>query len=611
MKFCVPALPTFKLKPFALGRFPSALMLCAGLMGLQGCASSSQFIQAAPSIPMDEVSKEKAMDEILKEDEVKHNVIADHLLTAEQMFLLLRAEMQLKRGLGKEAFDTYYQLADETREPELARRAFAVAMATYQPENIAQAASLWRSIEPDEPVVWRASFVLSLRSGDVDSALQQWQTYADLSVDPLDKDILTAAQRLGSAMIGNVDASTEFMQRIAERYPDQWSSQLGLGTVLMARQELPKALEAFQKALTFDGLEQKGSIYDLIAKLYLQMEKYQEGVAQFSQYVDEDPENISLQEKLARLEVQAGMVQQAEQRYQSIIDKNPQQHSARFALALLKLENNQNQQAKALLETLLQVPAYQDIATYYMGYVLQNMQQLDEALEYFQKVYSPAYLTDSLLHQAEIYFTQGDLAKAFEALDSVDTSNVASLKKVLLAKAIFYRYEKQYSQAVDVLQELLEVEPDNQRALLEQGNLYFQLERYDSYVANMQRLLELDADNVDALNGLGYYYAENHIQLDEAKKLITRALELDPDNYFILDSMGWVHYQLKEYAEAVDFLRKAFAVNEDEVVMEHLIRAYWMAGMRSDAEALWQRYREEQQLNQEFTTLQEWIEKVE
>ncbi|MBN2647995.1 MAG: tetratricopeptide repeat protein [Thiotrichales bacterium] len=604
MKFLSLALPHHRFRLNAPSRLTASLMLALGVLSMQGCASTLDLSQATVTAA---APHSIANDSAVVAPTPKRNMIADHRLTAEQMFLVLQAELQIKRGQGQQAFDLYYQLADETREAELARRAFSVAMSTFDTQSIAQAAALWRSVEPKEPAVWRASFVMSLRNGDVKAAIKQWQTYAELSDEGLQQDILAAAQRLNSPMIDRVDAAVDFMQRLVKLYPDQWSAYLGLGMMQMRQAQFENALASFNRVLAFEGFEQKEEVYDLIAKLYLQTGDFEQGIAQLQRYVEQDPQNIFLQERLARLEVQAGFAQQAQQRYAAIVDRNPQQHSARFALALLQLEANQNQEAIALLQPLLEVPAYRDVTYYYLGYAEQNLQRLDAALDYYQQVAGTNYRTDALLRSAEIYYSQGQLERALSLLDEVDISNAESLQKVFLARAIFYRFEREYGKAVEVLQELLALNPDNQKALLEQANLYYQLEKFEQYVANMQRLLELDGDNVDALNGLGYFYAERNIQLEDAKRLIERALQLEPNNFFILDSMGWLYFQMEDYPRALDFLQRAYAIEEDRVVIEHLIRVYWALGRKAEAESFWQTYRQgDEELGADLT-LEDWI----
>ena len=95
-------------------------------------------------------------------------------------------------------------------------------------------------------------------------------------------------------------------------------------------------------------------------------------------------------------------------------------------------------------------------------------------------------------------------------------------------------------------------------------------------IEQMREILGIDPDHADALNYIGYTYAEQGINLDEAQKMIERAIELKPDNGYIIDSLGWVYYQKGQYDDALNYLNKAFAlIPTDPTVAEHLGDAYF------------------------------------
>jgi tetratricopeptide (TPR) repeat protein len=74
-----------------------------------------------------------------------------------------------------------------------------------------------------------------------------------------------------------------------------------------------------------------------------------------------------------------------------------------------------------------------------------------------------------------------------------------------------------------------------------------------------------------ALNYLGYMWAEQGANLEEAQSLVERAVSLDPGNGAYADSLGWVYYQRGEYEKALEHLRRAADVlPSDGTVQEHL-----------------------------------------
>ena len=91
------------------------------------------------------------------------------------------------------------------------------------------------------------------------------------------------------------------------------------------------------------------------------------------------------------------------------------------------------------------------------------------------------------------------------------------------------------------------------------------------------------------LNYLGYWWADDGRNLDEAIKLIEQAVRLRPRSGYFVDSLGWVHYKLGNYDLAVAFLEQATILEPmDAVITGHLGDAYWEIGRHAEARFKWQ-----------------------
>jgi Flp pilus assembly protein TadD len=100
----------------------------------------------------------------------------------------------------------------------------------------------------------------------------------------------------------------------------------------------------------------------------------------------------------------------------------------------------------------------------------------------------------------------------------------------------------------------------------------------------MKKAIELNPKNAQALNYLGYTYAEEGKNLDEAESLVKRALDLEPQDGFFIDSLGWVYYQKGEYRQAIEQLERAVNLTgNDPTITEHLGDAYRKIGKLREA----------------------------
>ena len=111
--------------------------------------------------------------------------------------------------------------------------------------------------------------------------------------------------------------------------------------------------------------------------------------------------------------------------------------------------------------------------------------------------------------------------------------------------------------------------------------------------ADLLKALELYPDHPLVLNYLGYTWADQGVNLDEAFAMIERAVEQRPRDGYIVDSLGWAYYRLGDYESAVRYLERAVELRPDDpVINDHLGDAYWMVGRRLEAKFQWSHARD-------------------
>ncbi len=122
-------------------------------------------------------------------------------------------------------------------------------------------------------------------------------------------------------------------------------------------------------------------------------------------------------------------------------------------------------------------------------------------------------------------------------------------------------------------------------------NLGVTLERLDQTRAAEKHLklaLEMNPDDAFALNYLGYWWADQGHNLEEAITLIERAVKLRPNSGYFVDSLGWVHFRLGDAETAVKFLEQATVLEPaDSEITGHLGDVYWYLGRRDEARFKW------------------------
>jgi len=136
--------------------------------------------------------------------------------------------------------------------------------------------------------------------------------------------------------------------------------------------------------------------------------------------------------------------------------------------------------------------------------------------------------------------------------------------------AQFYFYKKRFHEALKIYELIVAKNPEYLDGLYWLGTLHEYIGEREKAIEVWKNVLEQDPKHADALNSLGYTYAEQGVNLKEAKALIEQALEIAPENGAYLDSLGWVYFKQGDYGQAEQYLKKAIGYIADPVIYEHL-----------------------------------------
>lgn len=130
----------------------------------------------------------------------------------------------------------------------------------------------------------------------------------------------------------------------------------------------------------------------------------------------------------------------------------------------------------------------------------------------------------------------------------------------------------------------------------------------DKAAKQLQTLIKRDPENPMYKNDLGFIWADNDLKLDEAEKLVREAIAQDKkrqetakgdgkidevkENAAYLDSLGWVLFKQKKFADALPYLKKA-AADDDEgghlEIWDHLADVHLALGQKKEATDAWQK----------------------
>jgi len=92
--------------------------------------------------------------------------------------------------------------------------------------------------------------------------------------------------------------------------------------------------------------------------------------------------------------------------------------------------------------------------------------------------------------------------------------------------------ENRHEESIKYYDKILEINPEDQRALLNKGSVLLELDRFEEAIEQYNKILEINPNNVKALasKGIALSWLDQH---NEALFVLDKALSIEPDNKII------------------------------------------------------------------------------
>lgn len=252
--------------------------------------------------------------------------------------------------------------------------------------------------------------------------------------------------------------------------------------------------------------------------------------------------------------------------------------------------NKQYAKAIVVLEELLEYPLDDAYELFYLfGAAKQSLGHLDEAEKaYLFAVELKEDFLDAQRALALLYLETERIDDAIESALRLTINSPENSAGWALSGAI-YNMQQKYEEAIPFLEKAFLLTDTNVAVLFEYAMALERTDNRDSAEVVFSRLLKIDSTHAAASNYLGYMWAEDDKNLDDAKKLVENALKEDPQNGAYLDSYGWVLYRLEDYENSLKYLLQSLELmpDEDYIIYVHAGDVYKAIGNIEKARELY------------------------
>jgi tetratricopeptide (TPR) repeat protein len=511
-------------------------------------------------------------------------------MTSSMLYQLAKAEFDFRAGNWQGPYLTMLSLAQQTKDPRLARRAAEMAVTAKQADDALAAIKLWRQLDPDSDEATQYYVGLVVLSDNIAEAEPIFQKRLQATPPEARGLVLFQIQQL-LLRAQDKAAGAAMLERLVAPYRNTVEGRVVMAQAALARGNKADAVREAEAALA-----QKPDSEVAVLTLAQATDDDAKIAALLAQFLAANPNAREVRVAYARVLVNGKQYEQARKEFELLLKARPDEAGTLYALGVLSVQLRDSTAAEqyltrfaALVEKDTDEERDPSKAYQVLSQLAEERGDIKAALAWLDKVkVADAKAGFAIqLRRAQLTGKNGDVPAARRLLAELKPVEPSAQAQVVLVESQVLRDAGQIPQAYALLERGAKRFPANPDLLYDYALMAEKTGRLDLMEKTLREVMKQAPDNHHAYNALGYSLAERNVRLPEAYALIDKALKMAPDDPFIMDSMGWVQYRMGNLNEAEALLRRAYALRSDPEIAVHLGEVLWQKGNKADAQQLW------------------------
>lgn len=522
-------------------------------------------------------------------------LLPDVDLSPQLLFQLLASEIAAQRGQLGSATATYLRMAEDTRDPRLARRATELALAQRALDRALPAARLWYELSPDSTQAGTTFETLLLSTGKLKEA--EPLMVKRLTVARSERKLAQYYRQIERSLsrVSDKKAAFDLLERITDQDKGLTEARLALAATAVAAGDGERAVQEAEAAIAIDPVNELTAI--TAARFAKDGPAGQApGLAILEKFLSRKPKAIEARFAYARMLAADERKQDARNQFELALKQEPESPAILFSLGQLAYQTDQKELALDYLDRYIALPATvqrdNNPALLFLGQITEELKRYPESIAYYGKVGQGTQYLDARIRRAIVMGSAGQVEQGREVLRSTSVGSARERARLTSAEAEILRVAERDKEAFELLDAAVLKQKENTDLLYDHAMAAERIDQIEVMEKSLRKVISLTPDSAHAYNALGYTLADRNLRLKEAKELIEKALSISPDDPHILDSMGWVLYRQGDLKGAEKFLRQAYDQAPEAEVSTHLGEVLHMAGRLAEARELWAKARE-------------------
>jgi tetratricopeptide (TPR) repeat protein len=355
------------------------------------------------------------------------------------------------------------------------------------------------------------------------------------------------------AEVGQHDKAIESWECALAQDETYSPAQLAIAVLEAERGQNDEAVTALRRVIVLDPESEEA--YQLLAEVLLRVGKAEESREAAQECVRRFPENYENHFWLGQAYLDLGAPAEARRCHEEAIRLNPDWTQSYYSLAVACARLGDAESAKRYREQFAKLKSIdQDTDR-------DQTRAYDDRSSRRRAVVKGHILAGAL----QLRFAHADRTEAhWLRAAAMDRSNTATREALVL----LYQQQGRAGAALQVLDELIQLESDEAEYLLQQGRLLFGLQRWQDAERTLKRVLELTPDSAEANMRLAQIHLRNGTDMAAALSYAEKAAKLAP-SADSLRLLGAIRTQNGDYDGARAALKQALAVAPYDPELRH------------------------------------------
>lgn len=509
----------------------------------------------------------------------QEQVLPNVALDGDILFRLVLSEMAGLQGQVGSAYFGYLKLAEETRDPRIARQATRYASYMRQPDKILSAARLWAATAPNSAEAMQTLVgTLASVQGNLDEIEKPLARLLAREGNEATK-LLVQLNRLFERYTKKQEIA-RLIERLTQPYNKFPEAHLCKAIAWLSANDLKKSIDEANIALKQRPDWESAA---LVRAQALAQDKRTVAMEELRTFGERYPKSRDVRLTYARWLASERRNDELRAYYGRLLKDFSDDEDLAYNVAALAVSAGDSTTAENQLRHLISTNYRDpDVLRFQLAELLPD-NRWQEALKLYESVGEGKTFAPAQIRAASVRAKNGQIDLARKTLQSLASKDQDDSNAYVIAEAQILRDAGQVQEGLQILESALQAQPAQTELLYESAMLAERLDKLDLVEVNLRKLITLRPDYAHAYNALGYAWIERNIRLDEAAQLIQKAVELDPKDPFILDSMGWLLYRQGNMTGALAHLQQAFSLKADPEIAAHLGEILWAVGRQDEA----------------------------